>query len=90
MDPAALSKTLLDIGGWGAFLMLVIGAGIGFIKGWIVPGKYYEREVLNVTKASEAAEQNRKALEAMTKVLEDRRDQMDTLVAELVERRRRV
>ena len=44
MDPLAIVKALLDLGGWGAALATwVVAAVLLFRKGW-VPGWIYDRE----------------------------------------------
>lgn len=69
-DIPALAKTLSDLGGWAAFLVVVIAAGFGFVKGWIVPGRYFDREVARGDKAEAAAAKNAEVLERLTMSVE--------------------
>lgn len=71
-DIPALAKTLSDLGGWAAFLTVVIVAGLGFVKGWIVPGRYWDREVARADKAEVIATRNAEAVEALTLELRQR------------------
>lgn len=46
MDFPAVGRALADIGGWSAFLVVVIVATVGLIvRQWWVPGWVYRREV---------------------------------------------
>lgn len=73
MDIPALAKTLLDAGGWAAFLVLVIAAGFGFVRGVIVPGRYFDREAARADKAETIATRNAEAIEQLTVELRTRR-----------------
>lgn len=72
MDPLAIGKLLADLGGWTAFVVVTVAAGVGFIKGWIVPARYYDREVTRADKAEVIATRNAEAVEALTLELRQR------------------
>lgn len=73
MDPVVTAKALLDIGGWGAFLALGIIVAVAVIRGWLVPGRYFDREVARGDKIQIAAERNAEAIVALTDELRQRR-----------------
>ena len=66
MDPFAIGKLLADLGGWTAFVILSVAAGVGVVKGWIVPGRYFDREVARGDKAETQALRNAEAIERLT------------------------
>lgn len=41
MDPLAIAKALSDLGGWTAFLALVVAIAVGLWRRWWVPGFLY-------------------------------------------------
>jgi hypothetical protein len=69
-DIPALAKTLSDLGGWAAFLALGISLGFAVVKGWLVPGRYFDREVARADKAELAAVKNAEVLERLTMSVE--------------------
>lgn len=42
IDPSQL-KALVDAGGWTLFVAVCAFLGIGFVRGWLVPGWMYRR-----------------------------------------------
>lgn len=66
MDPLALAKALADLGGWGAFLALAVALAVAVIRGWLVPGRYFDREVARGDKADLAATRNAESIERLT------------------------
>lgn len=64
-SPADLVQTLEDLGGWGAFLFLVIVIGLLlWRRGW-VPGWIYQDERDRRMKAEAQLESNIRALELL-------------------------
>lgn len=62
MDPVAIAKSIADLGGWGAFLALVVLIGIGLMKRWWVMGWMYDRLEARAEKSDIQAERNDEAL----------------------------
>ena len=80
LDPSQ-AKQLADAGGWAAFLVLCGMLGVGFYRGWFVPGWVYREKAALVDKLTGDLERN---TEALTKLIEtvrrgfrDRRDRPD-------------
>jgi hypothetical protein len=67
LDFIAIGKALADLGGWSAFLVLSVALAVSVIKGWLVPGRYFDREVARGDKAETQATRNAEALEALSK-----------------------
>jgi len=65
IDPS-LIRTFADAGGLVLFIALCLLAALAFIKGWIVPGFVYRREVTRGDRATEQLERNTDVLEANT------------------------
>lgn len=61
VDPAQ-AKQLADAGGWAAFLVLCGFLGVGFVRGWIVPGWAYREKAALVDKLTVQLDRNTEAL----------------------------
>lgn len=72
MDPTALAQSLVDAGGWTAFVLTVVVAAIALVRGDWVPGFVYRREVARADTATTQAERNIDAIEDLTDVLAKR------------------
>lgn len=72
MDIPAIARTLIDAGGWGAFLTFVVAAAVTLLRGDWVPGFVYRREVARADVATNQAERNADAIEDLTDVLAKR------------------
>lgn len=72
MDFQTIGQTLVDLGGWTAFVVTVVTAAITLIRGDWVPGFVYRREVARADTATTQAERNADAIEDLTDVLADR------------------
>lgn len=66
MDP----RLLADAGGWTVVIVMMSFLGTGFVKGWIVPGFVYRREVARGDKADDQADQNSRAIEKLVTLLD--------------------
>jgi hypothetical protein len=49
-DPIALAES----GGWAVVVAIILGLGVGFVRGWLVPGFVYRREADRADKADAA------------------------------------
>ena len=56
-----------DLGGFALFLLVVAMGGIGFLKGWIVPGWIYRLEREAREKAEVQAARNAEAIEKLAR-----------------------
>lgn len=65
MDPVAVGKALVDLGGWAAFVVTVVAATIGIATRKIVPGWAFDKE----EKRADAADARADALTAALKEL---------------------
>jgi hypothetical protein len=65
VDPALVT-------GAGGALVVLIAWVASFIRGDVVPGPVYRREIARADKADDQAEQNAKALETVVRLLNDR------------------
>lgn len=72
MDPVTLGQTLADLGGWAAFVVVVVAAAVTLFRGLWVPGFVYRREIDRADKATTQAERNADALEDLTDVIAKR------------------
>lgn len=72
MDPVAIGKTLVDLGGWTAFVIGAVAFAFAIVRGWLVPGFVYKREVARADTATNQAERNADAIEDLTDVLANR------------------
>ena len=72
MDPVAIGKTLVDLGGWTAFVIGVVAFAFAIIRGYLVPGFVYKREVARADTATTQAERNADAVEDLTDALRGR------------------
>lgn len=41
-DPTAIAA-LVQQGGWAVVVAMILGLGVGFVRGWLVPGWMYRR-----------------------------------------------
>lgn len=71
-DFVAIGRVLVDLGGWTAFVITVVAAAIAIVRGHIVPGFVYKREVARADTATTQAERNADAIEDLTDVLRNR------------------
>jgi len=67
VDPIALSES----GGWAVAVAMGISLGVGFVRGWLVPGFVYRREVERGDKADTAAERNADQIRDLVTLLRD-------------------
>ena len=65
MDWVKLGQTLLDAGGWAAFLSLVIVMAVGGYRRWWVWGWLWQRSEDRADKSDTQAERNAEALEKL-------------------------
>jgi len=72
MDPTVIGKALVDVGGWTAFVIAVVAAAIAIIRGDLIPGFVYRREVARADVATTQAERNADSLEDLTDLLANR------------------
>ena len=56
-----------DLGGFALFLLVVALAGIGFLKGWVVPGWIFKQERAAREKAETQAARNAEAIEKLAR-----------------------
>lgn len=73
MDPS-VPVALADAGGWAVVVAMITGLGIGFVRGWLVPGFVYRREVERGDKADIVSE---RTADAMEKLVADWRAERD-------------
>jgi hypothetical protein len=59
----ALTNALRDAGGWVAFGALALLISFALIRGWLVPGYVYEREVKRGDRAEDAVDASTKTTE---------------------------
>lgn len=52
MDWADVAAALTDAGGWAVVIVIGIAASTAFVKGWIVPGSVYMREITRADQAT--------------------------------------
>ena len=71
-DPVAIGKALVDLGGWTAFVIGVVAFAFAIVRGYLVPGFVYKREVARADTATTQAERNADAIEDLTDVLANR------------------
>lgn len=71
--PFELPKALIDAGGWVTALAVALGVIVGIIRGDLVPGSLYRREVGRADTATEQLERQNDLGERLT-------TQVDTLV----------
>lgn len=45
MDPVSVGRSLVDAGGWTAFVILVVAGALAVVRGDVVPGWIYRREL---------------------------------------------
>ena len=67
MDPSSL-VSLVNAGG---IVTLSLVAVVAFVKGWVVPGYMYDREVKNSEKLNDQVDQNTRAATAALDRLTD-------------------
>lgn len=66
MDPLAIAKSLLDLGGWGAFVVVVVVIGIGGVRRWWTFGWVFDREAKGHDTADTQAERNAESIRSLT------------------------
>jgi hypothetical protein len=64
MDWLAIGKAISDIGGWAAFLALVVLIAVGGVRRWWVYGWVYDRAEKRAETSDTQAERNAESLEA--------------------------
>jgi hypothetical protein len=74
-----LAQQLSDLGGFALFLLVVTIAGVGFYRGWFVPGWIYRQEREARQKAELSATRNAELLEQLARDMnrESRRGSRD-------------
>ena len=65
MDFPAIGKALSDLGGWAAFLSLVVAVAVGGLRRWWVFGWIYDRERADRQTSDTQAERNAESLKTM-------------------------
>jgi len=63
MDLIAIGKAIADLGGWAAFLTVIVAIGVALLRRWWVPGWVFDREVARADKSDTQAERNAESLE---------------------------
>lgn len=69
-DIPAAAKQLADSGGWAAFLVLCAVLGIGFVRGWYVPGYLYREMQARSEKLVEQLDRNTDTLKRLASATE--------------------
>ena len=65
-DFPAIGKALSDLGGWAAFLALVVAIGVGGMRRWWVFGWIYDRERSDRLTSDTQADRNAESLKTMS------------------------
>ena len=89
MDPIAIGKALSDLGGWAAFLALVVLIAVtGYRRGWVY-GWIFERSEKARETSDTQAERNAQSLESMAQsfaVMAKSLDRMESSVERIEHR----
>ncbi len=70
MDPLAIGKALSDLGGWAAFLVLIVVIAVGGFRRWWVFGWMFDRSEDARKTSDTQAERNADSLEASSKAFD--------------------
>lgn len=70
MDPIAIGRALADLGGWAAFLVVVVLIAVGGYRRWWVWGWMWDRTEADRRTSDTQAERNAESLAAMSKAYE--------------------